>query len=823
MNTCFKILLAVLTVISGGTGCANAEVRPAAEQKDELSSRVQMLIAACKDPDQNVQRAAINALGQTKSPQAVETLLELCDSQDEQVRQLAVTALGNIGDARCVDTLLDALRDNERYVRRAAAAALAKIADKRALPAFVNLLGDPDLGESGTVSDALIGWGDEAVDELAKALQKGPISRRAAARLLARIGTPKAVRALGAAAKDKSWRVRAEALRAMRNVKQRPVDLYASAVTDKVVMVREAAVEGLVTWAVPSDKSAVLSALIEAADDKDTRIRKLAVTELCKHVGEDNRITGVLIQCLADEDEQVRQTAAGTLWDLQSSEVLEALIKHRKDKNTAVRSYALRGIAASPDKGKAATYLGEAALDSEEQVSRLAMSTLRSMYSKASGQEAEKIRAGAGKDLVKALQHKEPYVRAEAADTLGAMQFADAAASLEEVLLEDPDPRARHSAAEALGRIAQPRSLVPLIRALNDDHAIVWSAAAEALEGKIITGASNRQTKAAVAALSKFLKSPDRDSRVRGIVAVGKIGGPEASKALAVLAEDKVPIVLLRLAEALEKIGDPQAGKLLTRLLNRSDREALAKRSALYQRPEYDYQFVAIRAVGRMKEKSAVKPLTERLRDPHYRLPAAESLGQIGDPSAVPALLALVENKDSRVRAAAVRALANIPDDRATGKLVKLTKDKSSQVRDAAIIALGAHKNEQAAECLMAIAQSDAHTPRVRFAAARALGRMHPKKAFEAYVTVLPEIDVASYENIAKALQESGKADLVEALISLLKADEQKARSFAINELPQLGDPRAIEPLKQLLRDKDDSIRSAAERALKKLESRTGG
>ena len=79
------------------------------------------------------------------------------------------------------------------------------------------------------------------------------------------------------------------------------------------------------------------------------------------------------------------------------------------------------------------------------------------------------------------------------------------------------------------------------------------------------------------------------------------------------------------------------------------------------------------RTLGVLQDSAALPALTEYLRDedPDVCIDAAEALGRIGDPKAVPALLELLQNHpDGEVRTAAVEALGNISDPRVTSALI---------------------------------------------------------------------------------------------------------------------------------------------------------
>jgi hypothetical protein len=88
------------------------------------SPAVKPLIAALKDENSDVRKAAADALVKIGAP-AVEPLIAALKDENSDVRQAAAKALGKIGDPRAVEPLIAALKDKD--VRKAAAEALGRL------------------------------------------------------------------------------------------------------------------------------------------------------------------------------------------------------------------------------------------------------------------------------------------------------------------------------------------------------------------------------------------------------------------------------------------------------------------------------------------------------------------------------------------------------------------------------------------------------------------------------------------------------------------------------------------------------------------------
>ena len=74
---------------------------------------------------------------------AVQHLLPFVTDPDVEVRKAAVRALGRTKDERVAAPLINALRDTDGDVREAAVAGLSQLNDPRAIEPLTRVLGDP--------------------------------------------------------------------------------------------------------------------------------------------------------------------------------------------------------------------------------------------------------------------------------------------------------------------------------------------------------------------------------------------------------------------------------------------------------------------------------------------------------------------------------------------------------------------------------------------------------------------------------------------------------------------------------------------------------
>lgn len=111
---------------------------------------------------------AINALVELGEPSVPRFIAALKD-RDENVRKAAVLGLGRIKNSEAIDPLIDMLGDNDWFTRLTAAAALESIGDERGREAIKPLLKDPDMVVKMRVERILAKWKKQAVSQPANA------------------------------------------------------------------------------------------------------------------------------------------------------------------------------------------------------------------------------------------------------------------------------------------------------------------------------------------------------------------------------------------------------------------------------------------------------------------------------------------------------------------------------------------------------------------------------------------------------------------------------------------------------------------------------
>jgi HEAT repeat protein len=348
--------------------------------------------------------------------------------------------------------------------------------------------------------------------------------------------------------------------------------------------------------------------------------------------------------------------------------------------------------------------------------------------------------------------------------------------------LGDPKPDVRRGAAFALGKCGLAKAVPDLVRALTDADAGVRDAAAYAI-GEI---AAERQDpelwRDAGGALRKMLKD-EKDARARrsAACAVGSFG-PDAADAapdlVAVLGHTDARVrqnavwALGRLKDKAGAAGVEHLGKAL------SDADAVVRRDAA----------AALGEVGSPTAGPALRPLIAaiaREKDAAVRSVAVSSLvGLVGpkDKDVAAELRGLFRADDREVRRGAALAMANVGGADAKAAvpvLLDALRDDDATARELAAAAL-AKMGEAAAEAVPALgkALSD-RSPLVRRNAALALTGVGPegRKVYRLLVRALdpqqpPEVRLFAARAIWRARGDT--SEIAPDLLAVLKDDRDQ-------------------------------------------------
>jgi len=455
-------------------------------------------------------------------------------------------------------------------------------------------------------------------------------------------------------------------------------------------------------------------------------------------------------------------------------------IYHPSD--SLVRYRAIEALGQLEDKSAIYDILG-ALEDEEEAVRQMAVYSL--------GEIGDKRAAD---PIIERLQYEDTAFQEIVIYALGEIGGEKAVEYLITVLEDDEYDDMRWRAAEALGKIGNWESVVPLIIALKDRNREVRHSAADAL-GEI--GAS-RSTEYLIEALD------DESWQVRkcSLNSLFKMDEISFGTILDCL-HDVDPHVREKAAQIMGRIDDEDFIPYLEDMLFDEDD---------------DVQKTAIISLDKIKAKIKRKttPREDRLlkaKQSHERL--EDVIEKIGQEKAVHVLIEALDERDPDTRHRAVEVLGELKDPKAVAPLINALKDENSSVQWRASEALEKIKEPAVLPLIEALKDEN---DGVRTRAAWSLGEIRDVRAIEPLIATLDDKSATVRWKSALSLGKF-KTPAINPLLKALKEGNPIVREKAAESLGEIGDKIAIESLKSALQDDDTHVRISAADAIKKIET----
>lgn len=568
------------------------------------------------------------------------------------------------------------------------------------------------------------------------------------------------------------------------------IDTLTRALGDEEWRRRQAAVTQLAAYG-----PAIVDSLVKTLREQHRNFSVLSST-LDLLALTDIDVVGPLIECLADEDPDLRIQAALILGERRDLRAVPPLIRALEDPDLNVRFHAIE-----------------------------ALGSLRA--------------AEASEPLLEIAERRDFFLAFPAIQVLGQLGDVSAAPRLVPLL---SDELLRAAVAEALGQLGDEVVAVPLVRLLNEPDApseVVADALADLYAryetrygaGEHIASLVRRHI--GPAGTQNLLDAVGRvhSDRLRGIARVlGWLSGPAAERALTRLLGQRA--VRAQVVEALVRYGAGVVDLLIEQL----------------RAEDLDTRQAAAVALGRIGDARATAALADSLSDPELALPAAGALARIGDGAAFGALMALVGHDDTAVRQAAVAALnsighADMPirivtllDDanpnvresavkiagyfgypQCTARVLARCSDPSEAVRRAAVEHLPFFEDPAAVPALIHALASD--TPPVRAAAAGALAHVDPDQAIPPLAAALGDADPWVRYFALRSLGDLGRPGVTPVVLDLVRRDPAgQVRLAAIDVLGRLNAAGATAVLEPLTMLEERDLARAAIRGLGHLD-----
>ncbi|NVM30815.1 MAG: HEAT repeat domain-containing protein [Candidatus Helarchaeota archaeon] len=606
------------------------------------------------------------------------------------------------------------------------------------------------------------------------------------------------------------------------------------------------------------DVKLIVEVLTEHLNDSSDRVRE-TIAEILGKLGVENAITPLIV-LLGDESSSVGRAAHFALREIGEI-AIEPLISALKDPNAERQENAMSTLTDIGDP-RIIPELISCLKDKNEKIQEKAMWALI------------RLKTAAADSLISVLRDRNADVRYYAARALGYNRIVKVVEPLIESI-NDEDSLVRYTVVFALMQIGDKRALEPLVIFFkNLNETTTNSKSSQLKEGfmKFLGGLNDPK---AVAPLLTYLTDEIRDVRLEAVNALGKIGDKRAVEPLIARLNDEAAWVRWSAAESLGKVGDSRAIEPLIACLQidnynmrRSAAEALgeigdkkAVTPLIKLLKDYDghMQVSAIEALGKIQDNRAIDPLEPLLEDesPSIRKATVKALISFAK-SEMKALIAILKVEKSDLIEILEATLTEIPIDRIIQALTLNLKNSGFLVRKMAANWLGKIKDPRSIGLLIESLQDDHWAVRKR--ATISLGKVGDSRAVEPLIKCLKDEDTSVRYNAAEALVEIGDERAIKPLTSCLNdesavirnkipqllevlkekvhlwpqlaLDESKhvpeaeplisalrdGDTTVIDELGNLGDPRAVDPLIKCLKSKDIKVRIKAAEALGKIK-----
>ena len=732
------------------------------ETQTDADEQIESLIRSREDDDWEVRRDAVRKLGEIDDERVIEPLTEARRDDNADVRAEALDALRIIDDRRVVEPLIKALKN--RSVRDYAIPLFKKIGGIRAIKSLIKSIDSTDEGVRWHTTPELVKIGKPVVASLIKALKhRSKDVRTYAARVICAMEDPKTVDHLIGVLKYK-------------NMQGIIIPTLCKIGDERVVELLIGLLERRDEWRsgewrnwqeyggdmygyYPAEEYSIPLALGRIGDPR-------AVEPLIKAFDE----------CRYGDD-VAGGSIAYALGEIGDQRAVEPLIKTLKHPNAYTRR-------------KAATALGMIGDPRaiEPLISALGDHRSRDVWY-AAMDALVKIGEPAGKVLIKASTYPD--------DALSE-RFK---AFVEPIGRNRLDNRGGH-----MHRYIED-TLSKLIK--KSEAVESWVKACRYRDGLILLAENGRLT---VKELTEELENDNWVVRWGAVVALGKIDGMIAIEPLISALDDEdirdtvIPILC--------KINDVRIVEPLIETLESGEWQDF------YDVFRHERKYIVPMALGRIGDPRAVEPLIEAMTKQLggvYRWNVINALVTIGEPSVKPLINALgdVCDKSSAYSLddTGEPVIKRLVDKlRRTGRFGLVYGDDACASIRTVLDWIG----EPAVEPLMEALKDENVV--VRAEAAGVLGMIGDPRAVEPLINTLGDEDARLHA--AVSLGKIGES-AVTSLIGVVSDEDVIVRALTAHALGEIGDPRAVDPLRQLLDDSDESVRDIAAHALEAIDQTT--
>lgn len=320
--------------------------------------------------------------------------------------------------------------------------------------------------------------------------------------------------------------------------------------------------------------------------------------------------------------------------------------------------------------------------------------------------------------------------------------------------------------------------------------------------------------------------------RGRAALALGRIGNTEATPALIDALADPEPEVQKMVAFALGEIQDTTAVPALIQHLNSGQHDwetidALGKYgsqfafSALFQllsTPNVDNEIArnVLRVIWKF-QNPAIIPVTARFvdhKDKETRRMAAYCLARLGERTADPVLLKLLDNDDDYIRSMAIRGLQSVGDLENMKEINDLFDDKSIEVQINVLRAMNRLGFQSILETDPIIKLASEGHPNVRVTAVQLLGNIGATTTLPYLIEYSSEPFVRLQQVALIAAAQVAREKSLDFLANYLAHPDWRIRDAVAQSLGGIENESALQALQQMINDPDPTVQATVLDAL---------
>jgi HEAT repeat protein len=352
----------------------------------------------------------------------------------------------------------------------------------------------------------------------------------------------------------------------------------------------------------------------------------------------------------------------------------------------------------------------------------------------------------------------------------------------------------------ALAKTGHPRAVPPLAALLTDVHY-----ASEAIVALGTTGQLS-----AAAPLATMLVSPN-DATVR--LAAGALGALATTvgartgddravqQTVSALATTEAAT---RIAAAMADATDEEVSALVVALAFVGDTHV----AGLLEDASSARRLRLLSVLARPRAHISAVASCLRDRDPAVRALACDVLARAGQPSAAPALFALLGDLDARVALSAVGAIQSLGSEETKRLTLLMAVSQDPRVRRNALRILAYFGHAEGLELLVAAMSDD--DPRIRDAAVQGLAFVEDPRAIRALVDATKHESAKTRAAAMRALGHTDAGHAGPVLRAALADDDAWVRYYACQSVAKLGIKSAEPDVIRLLDDPAGQVRLAA-------------